>query len=1169
MSAKRLYTFIVSVFLLAVSIPLFGSKAKRQHPAPAHQLSQRRALTQPQRLQQRSVQAPKPRARSLSLSPKPKLTAPGTSRVGLLAATQMPMGYQDGTGYALAGDFNGDGKKDVLTEVYDAAVTGNYMLETMLGNGDGTFQAPRTTVVTNYGDVHVGDMNLDGRDDVIVTNGGNLDIYLSNGDGTFGTPMSFATGASAVAALAITDLNGDHVPDLMIIDNNSEVITALGNDDGTFQAPTSVPYSGNADSAVIADLNGDGKLDFAAIESGAVTVYLNDGSGSYQGPTYLDSNLPSNYAYHLVAGDLNGDGKPDLVASDEDYVVNNVAIFLNSGNGTFSNGVSQWAGFLTAGLAIADVNGDGKSDIVAANTSGSDITVLLGNGDGTVQSPLVGYAVGGYPWSNPVVADFNADGKPDVIIPDNEFNLVYLQGYGDGSFRAAQDYFSPLPISDTNWPWSESVAAGDFNGDGAPDIVGGNCCNSEVGVTVFLGKGDGSGSLQPGVNYGGNGLDYVAVADFDGDGRLDIAAASNTDGLIHILQGNGDGTFQSEVTYGSGSYYPYGIIAADLNGDGKADLAVVDDYYGVAVFLNDGQGGFLPEVEYSLPGWSDDIAVADVNGDGKVDLLVPDYDNGTVDVLAGNGDGTFQDAQSYDAGGYPYSIAVGDANGDGTPDVFTANYDDGISVLLGNGDGTFQPAATYLATLHDTSNYSPQTVWIRTADIDGDGSLDLVATNENYGSVSILYGNGDGSFSDPAEFPTGGYPWWLTTVDMNGDGAPDVITADYDQIGTTVLLNAGGNRLQLAAAPNPSQYGGTITLTATVTPTVRGVTASPTGTVTFFQAPNTLGSATVAGGSATQDIASPPPGNYDMTASYSGDGAFRPNSASSSLSVNKATTTTTVTSSANPSTLNQTVTFTAAVVSGTSGTPTGTVTFSDNGTPLAGGTVALTSGSAALSTAVLTAGTHNITALYSGDTNYAGSTSAVLSQVVSAAAPNYTLGANQTSATITSGRSATFQITATADEYFNGTVSLSCGQLPVGVSCTFTPASMAPTNGHPATTSLVITTTSMQAALATPLSPASRGRGAMFLASLGGFGLFGGLLMGDFSRRRCLAIAAIVIALALVVLGMSGCGSSSSANPNGTPTGQYSIQVVGIATAGTTGGNTTAHNLTLALNVTK
>jgi hypothetical protein len=324
----------------------------------------------------------------------------------------------------------------------------------------------------------------------------------------------------------------------------------------------------------------------------------------------------------LAIADLNADGYPDIVAG--------TSVLLGNGHGWFSPPVSPGG---ASSVAVADVNGDGKLDLIACG--GSTMSVLLGNGDGTFQ-PAVSYYAGGSPCYSVAVADLNGDGKPDVAVAVYR-NIAVLLGNGDGTFQPAVTY-SWGGGDGTSWG-SNSLAIADLNGDGKPDLAVASGSsdypwyNGSVGV--LLGNGD--GTFQPAVDYysGGWYATSLAVGDLNGDGKPDIVVTDRCltylCGTVAVLLGNGDGSFQPAVGYSSGGDYPWAVVVADMNEDGKPDLVVANLYGNLGVLLGNGDGTFQPAVIHHSP-HAGSAAVADVNGDGKPDIVFSTTE-GLVGVL--------------------------------------------------------------------------------------------------------------------------------------------------------------------------------------------------------------------------------------------------------------------------------------------------------------------------------------------------------------------------------------------------------------------------------------------------------------------------------------------------------------------------------------------------------
>ena len=319
-----------------------------------------------------------------------------------------------------------------------------------------------------------------------------------------------------------------------------------------------------------------------------------------------------------------------------------------------------------------------------------------------------------------------------------------------------------------------------------------------------------SGVLQPiflatpTYEVNGSGARSVVPADVNQDGAQDLVVTNNCDALcasgsVDVLLGVGDGTFQPAVSYDSGGFGTSSAAVGDLNGDGLPDVAVANTCAGdctngsVGVLLGIGNGAFAPVASYGSGGpSSDSVAVADVNQDGTTDLIVLNQGDSSVGILLGNGDGTFQPAVIYGAAGQAAtSLAVADLNGDGKPDLVVAsslnsNYflNGSVSVLLGNGNGTFQAAVPYDAGGQSTSS-------VAAADVNGDGKPDVLLAN-GAGSISVLLGNGDGTLQASLNSDSGAPAVSVAVADMNGDSKPDFLVATGVGLANVLLGNGDG-----------------------------------------------------------------------------------------------------------------------------------------------------------------------------------------------------------------------------------------------------------------------------------------------------------------------------------------------------------------------------------------
>ncbi|MGA8763263.1 MAG: VCBS repeat-containing protein [Candidatus Sulfotelmatobacter sp.] len=661
------------------------------------------------------------------------------------------------------GDFNGDHKQDIVTTDHADSV-----VDVLLSNGNGTF-APAVpySVASGPSSVAVGDFNHDGKLDLAVATSQGLDVLLGNGDGTFRPAVLYPFTAGQENVIEVGDFNRDGNLDAVIATSQNELVHIfLGNGDGTFQP--AVQIASDLDdigitSFAVADFNGDGKLDLAYSNIGnGIDVLLGNGDGTFQTAV---SYKVEQYAYAVVAADFNGDGKVDLAVLQCgpkcDKQGDDIGLLYGNGDGTFQNerNLVAAAEVNATVMTTADVNGDGKPDLIVANYLTNDVSVFLniGTGFGPMQSWVTGQTPIGL-----ATGDFNGDGKIDLAAGNAGSNTVsVLIGNGTGKFSAPRNIRTPGS--------SFSVAVGDYNEDGKLDLA---IANYNLGtVSVLLATPNGNYAAPVTYTIGGNRLPQVFTADFNNDHHLDLVTLNATGTTFSVLLGTGTGTFGTPVSHSTGLATPMSLVVGDFNQDGNQDVAFCDYNGSVSVLLGKGDGTFQTPVVTTSPAGAIYILAGDFNGDGKLDVAVTQ--NGTtLYVMLGNGNGTFQAASApYTVGNYPQQGVVADLNHDGKLDlaILSVGYGDPhgtVSVLIGNGDGTFQPATNYPV------GNEPQAVAV--ADFNNDGNPDLIVSSWQTDRLPVFLGNGDGTFRTGPQIVSGHQPLGFAVADLNGDGKPDL-----------------------------------------------------------------------------------------------------------------------------------------------------------------------------------------------------------------------------------------------------------------------------------------------------------------------------------------------------------------------------------------------------------
>jgi hypothetical protein len=805
--------------------------------------------------------------------------------VVMLQASAFSERLQSATSYSVGislsgvvvGDFNRDGHHDLL--MIDSPNNGSTnTIHVLLGNGDGTFQQPSLDSVATgaLSAVASGDFNGDGILDIAVTDSANntVTVLLGNGSGLFISQGPMPTGLTPTA-VAAADLNGDGKSDLVVANFSSTTLNVfLGNGDGTFTSAGSVPAAspsfGFGPVGVVAgDFDNDGKLDIAvALTSNAMSMLKGTGNGTFQAAvTSIIFNFPNPTA--IAPADFDGDGNLDLVIT-----AGPVLLLRGKGNLQFQPPVAFNAQSGDAAIVVADMNGDAHPDIVAAGFNG--VSVLIGSKTDQVASTQ-NYSGPLFP-GQLAVGDFNGDGHLDTVAITSFPAFVSLEnvqtmlGNGDGTLRGAFSYNFATPGQGAS---PIKIISGDFNHDGRPDVA---ISNGSSRIKIMANSDNYKLSpVVPDNPMPDFGLDMVA-ADFNHDGNQDIAQIGFS--TISVLSGNGDGTFQAPLSQS----IPFGgfrtMAVGDFNNDGNLDVAFTDadqTLNTIGFLLGNGDGTFQPLGPQNILTAGElptAIATGDFNGDGNLDLAVANGGNGvtnsSVTIFLGNGHAQFTPmGQQPTVGVFPQGmISAVDLNHDGVLDLVVGNTGNGgpgsISVLLGNGDGTFRPAI--LLPLEASA------LTMTVNDFNGDGFADI-AVLERSSNIDLFTNNGDGTFfQTPTRYSAGGGAVSLTAADLDSGGAQDLIAATNTLV---VLPNTGGTRISLTSSFNPSRLHQPVSLSAIVTATLPGYPI-PTGTVQFLDNIVSLGSFLLSDGQAEISTSDFTTGTHFIVANYSGDDNYIP-----------------------------------------------------------------------------------------------------------------------------------------------------------------------------------------------------------------------------------------------------------------------------------------------------
>jgi hypothetical protein len=828
----------------------------------------------------------------------------------------------------------------------------------------------------------------------------------------------------------------------------------------------------------------------------------------------------------------------------------------------------------TQTVASADFNNDGKLDLVSTNQSGS-FSIILGNGNGTFQSA----AVTSVTTPRGITArDLNGDGIADLAIAhgNSPGYVAVALGNGDGTFQALVDYATDAG--------PQYVMAADLNGDGVVDLAvptfGGN-------ISILLGHGD--GTFGAAANYAGGG-DSLAIGDFNGDGKLDLAstpAGSTT--TVNVLLGNGDGSFQAAVPYTAGAT-SRSVVAADFDGDGKLDLAVANLLGDTISFLKgNGDGTFQSKVDYATSAGPTYLVTGDFNGDNKLDLAVTTYYGGLgVSVLLGNGDGTFQAKTDSLAGAY--GLTTGDFDGDGKLDLAsTGALDNNISVLL--------QAAVPVAQLSASSlSFAARLV--------GTTSGTQSVTLTNIGSANLVISTVVLGGANPGDFTKGGNCAGATLT----PGQPCTVSATFKP---TAL---GGRTAKITVTDNSNNVVGAtqiISLSGTGTGSP-AITLSPSTGVSFTGNPLNLTCP-------TKPVTLTNTGDIPLTISsidaltLLGTGVFTTTSdcpTSTSLAPGASCT---INVRFSPTEVGPS---TGTLIVGLDPPPTGlnSVSLSGNGTPAcaltaSAKTVKLLRGTDVTDVTVsdrkpscsplpleLTCSLENpaACALYPAQIPPSGSSTLRISNLKAVAADriravvnarsefrvsaeavdvlfaDYAFTTAPDSAAVRAGESASYSLAIRPINGLSGDLSLACSGAPKGATCSVSPATLT-LDGSSLATARVKVTTAGRSLTSPPVGNPESGPGVFGRIGwpwLGTLGMAVLLAMFNLRRRRAGLVLAAAMLLVLFWAACGGGGFNSNFNSGGTTSGTYTLTVTGTYTASPAEGSAVlVHDVKLTLKV--